>query len=68
VTGTLFFFFTNQIYGIFQRDSLKILLLLIRVGDPDPLDPHVFGPPGSGTGSISQRCGLVEQTEIMPAK
>jgi hypothetical protein len=25
------------------------------VGDPDPQDPHVFGPPG--TGSISQRCG-----------
>jgi hypothetical protein len=30
------------------------------VGDPDPepdLDPHVFGPPGSGAGSISQRYG-----------
>jgi hypothetical protein len=26
-----------------------------RVGDPDPQDPHVFGPPGSG--SISQRYG-----------
>jgi hypothetical protein len=25
------------------------------VGDPDPQDPHVFGPPGSG--SISQRYG-----------
>jgi hypothetical protein len=25
------------------------------VGDPNPQDPHVFGPPGSGTGSISQR-------------
>jgi hypothetical protein len=23
--------------------------------DPDPQDPHVFGPPGSGSGSISQR-------------
>jgi hypothetical protein len=23
--------------------------------DPDPPDPHVFGPPGSGYGSISQR-------------
>ncbi len=23
----------------------------------DPQDPHVFGPPGYGTGSISQRCG-----------
>jgi hypothetical protein len=25
--------------------------------DPDPSDPHVFGPPGSGSGSISQRYG-----------
>ena len=26
----------------------------VSVGDPDP---HVFGPPRSGSGSISQRCG-----------
>ena len=25
--------------------------------DPDPPDPHVFGPPGSGSWSISQRYG-----------
>jgi hypothetical protein len=25
--------------------------------DPDPQDPHVCGPPGSGSGSISQRYG-----------
>ncbi len=25
--------------------------------NPDPPDPHVFGPPGSGPGSISQRYG-----------
>jgi hypothetical protein len=25
------------------------------VADPDPADPRVFGPPGSGSGSISQR-------------
>jgi hypothetical protein len=32
----------------------------ISVGDPDPdpQDLHVFGPPGSGFGSISQRYGL----------
>jgi hypothetical protein len=24
------------------------------VADPDPSDPHVFGPPGSGSGSISR--------------
>ncbi len=50
--------------------------LCSSVGDPEP-DPHVFGPPGSG--SISQRYGsgsgtfpflikCVERTEIMPAK
>jgi hypothetical protein len=57
-------------YGIFLQDSLKIKLLLISVGepDPDPQDPHVFGPPESGSGSISQRCGSVKRTEIMPAK
>jgi hypothetical protein len=26
------------------------------VGDPDP-DPHVFGPPGSGSGSMSRKYG-----------
>jgi len=37
--------------------------LKISVGDPDPepdpdlQDPHIFGPPGSGSGSISQRYG-----------
>ncbi len=25
------------------------------VADPDPPDPHVFGPPGSGTEFISHR-------------
>jgi hypothetical protein len=29
--------------------------LEISAGDPDPEDPHVFGPPGSG--SISQKYG-----------
>jgi hypothetical protein len=32
-------------------------MLLGSVGDPDPQDPHVFGPAGSGSGSISQRYG-----------
>jgi hypothetical protein len=25
--------------------------------NPDPLDPYGFGPPGSGTGSVSQKYG-----------
>jgi hypothetical protein len=24
-----------------------------RDADPDPSDPYVFGPPGSGSGSVS---------------
>ena len=35
-------------------------LLTASVPDPDldPPDPLVFGPPGSRSGSISQRCGF----------
>jgi hypothetical protein len=33
---------------------MAFFLLVASVGD---LDPHVFGPLGSGSGSISQRCG-----------
>jgi hypothetical protein len=35
-------------------------MILISVADPDPNpdpDPRVFGPPGSGSGSTSQRYG-----------
>ncbi len=38
------------------RSSGQLSLVKISVGDdPDMQDPHVFGPPGSG--SIIQRCG-----------
>ncbi len=56
--------------------SRNIRSVADSVGDPDP-DPHVFGPLGSGSGSISQRYGsgslsfshkCVERTEIMSAK
>jgi hypothetical protein len=33
------------------------LPLQSSVADPDPSDPYVFGPPGSLSGSISQRYG-----------
>ena len=52
-TGNLYFIF------LFEMDQTRHYPLkeLCSVGDPDPdpQDPHVFGPPGSG--SISQRCG-----------
>jgi hypothetical protein len=31
--------------------------ILSSVPDPDPPDPHVFGPPGSESGSTSQGYG-----------
>ncbi len=34
-----------------------VLPPLTSVADPDPSDPYVFGPPGFGSGSISQRYG-----------
>ncbi len=37
--------------------------LAISVADPDPSDPHVFGPPGSGYRSISQMYGYVSGSE-----
>jgi hypothetical protein len=39
--------------------QLAISNLFSRVvdQDPDPLNPYVFGPPGSGSGSINTRYG-----------
>ncbi len=46
-----------------EGDRRKIRLIESSVGVPDPYlqDPHVYGPPGSGSGSISHRqcCGTV---------
>ncbi len=36
---------------------LDYIIVICSVADPDPPDPHVFGPPGSGSGSTSQRYG-----------
>jgi hypothetical protein len=37
--------------------SLPQLLFSVADPNPDPLDPHVFGPPESGSGFIRQRHG-----------
>ncbi len=37
--------------------SISVSFLSPSVADPDPPDPHVFEPPGSESGSISQRYG-----------
>jgi hypothetical protein len=34
------------------------------VADPDPPDPHVFGPPGSGSGSFYHHAKIVRKTLI----
>jgi hypothetical protein len=39
----------------FRHTGGKKNIHIISIADPDPLDPHVFGPPGSG--SISQMYG-----------
>ncbi len=57
-----------------RQEASKRYSFLHSVGDPDQEpDPRVFGPPGSGTGFISQRYGsfshkCLERNEIMPAK
>jgi hypothetical protein len=52
---------SGLVFHALGKQTLFYLILAFdtintSVGDPDPEpDPHVFGPPGSG--SISQRCG-----------
>ncbi len=52
-------FVSQALASLFSRSSVPlfpICTLITSVADPDP-DPHVFGPPGFGSGSISQRYG-----------
>jgi hypothetical protein len=49
---------TPSICHHFNSAELKLFINSITsVSDPDPPDPHVFGPPGSGYRSISQKYG-----------
>ncbi len=46
----------------------EIFLVLTSVADPDPSDPCVFGPPGSGSGadpSIIKIAKIVRKTLIL---
>ncbi len=49
-------------YSDFERHSSGFSLVGDSVVNPDP-DPYVFGPPGSGSGSIT----VVRDTELDPA-
>jgi hypothetical protein len=37
------------------------LIVIINVADPDPSDPYVFGPPGSGSGSFYHQAKKVRK-------
>ncbi len=60
----------NEIESAYKKKSgkhpwfsspLLCLVVFCSVADPDPApDPHVFGPDGSGSGSISQRHGTAD--------
>jgi hypothetical protein len=39
----------------YEKQALDEKSLVISVKDPDPQNPHVLGPQGSGSGTISQR-------------
>jgi hypothetical protein len=45
-------------------DLLSPVLLEGSVADPDPSDPYVFGPPGSGSGSFYHQAKIVRKTLI----
>ncbi len=49
--------FVSTVHVFRQLHYVCIERVLASVADPDPPDPHVFGPPGSGSGSTSQRYG-----------
>jgi hypothetical protein len=44
-----------KINRLLHSNKLEYLVFLVAssVADPDPPDPHVFGPPGSGSTSLS---------------
>jgi hypothetical protein len=42
-----------------------IILPCASVADPDPSDTYVFEPPGSGSGSISQRYGSGSSSKMV---
>ncbi len=53
--------------------SLQVRICWVSVADPDPSDPYVFGPPGSGSisqryrygsGSFYNQAKIVRKTEI----
>ncbi len=48
---------TNILRYVNRSKRAIFIQTIVRDSDPDPQVPHVFGPPGSGIESISQRYG-----------
>ncbi len=51
----MFRYKTQLVFWIWFQTWIRSFYVKTSVADPDPPDPHVFGPPGSG--STSQRYG-----------
>ncbi len=49
--------------GVCLGSACLVSLVLASVADPDPPDPHVFGPPGSG--SFYYHAKIVRKTLIL---
>jgi hypothetical protein len=47
-----------------KKLAFLMLIEASSVADPDPPDPHVFGPPGSGSGSFYHHAKIVRKTLI----
>ncbi len=55
--GVLLFAHGRYYVPVLERDCLAKTSVAYPDPVPDPPDPHVFRPPGSGSGSIIQRYG-----------
>jgi hypothetical protein len=49
-----------------EKTAKAVFILPIKrqCPDPDPTEPHVFGPPGSGSGSFHHHAKIVRKTLI----
>jgi hypothetical protein len=70
----LFFQLAKHLFGLnffrttFYEDQIYIFEISVKSSvanpDPDPPDPRVFGPPGSGSGSFYHHAKIVRKTLI----
>ncbi len=46
------------------KDPILVSSVADPDSNPDPSDPYVFGPPGSGSGSLYHQAKIVRKTLI----